>query len=682
VPHGLAWGETGEGRNPGALALDLLYERIVAADTDWANVREDGFTWWPADYKQEITVGGGLQMVTQVRENVPVTDEALAIVARLNAGLGSSTLILTGSGELRLAASVPVGAPDDQNFPQFALGLAARQVSAAGELRSALTGLGELAVSEHPFSGPRPRPASAERLAAGVAETEPSAELAPRVALLALTGQAFLPYLISVRGDGGLDFAWRLSQFSEDVVGTPQDPLVRGSVYPVDGDDGAAGPGWTVWMRLPVAGDTAQWAIWCNKQNKALSSRAGEANTAIVPGGWGLSPDGECCLSSWLPSFPDLTEHGQVLHLRRVIADHASAVRSALTRTKPGRVISTSVTVEELAVGLTQAVTAFQSVLDYPADFRCALESGQAGVTLAVTAARGDLPALAEAKDDSARAVVLIPATANRTELAISYAVLLGHAASRIEAGGELDLVPGELPGWAFAGEQVGGAVGQLSDAGIFPWPPGEDENGILELFPAGQERGRLRFKVLPSPRLHGAEPLMISAEVDGLNLPQADGPRYDVNLLGTWRKSGKTACYEVTVPPAGLLWPLDLTVSDLLTWLIRHVVRRVQSAAIRQDTDGFRNAYPTSVEELLARVEDRLAQGMAPRDLSAPAYALADALAQAGSPKPLVEAMRQLGGALRYSPNPRYELTAARKALANALVPPPPGRRARRREQ
>lgn len=676
----LAWGETGEGRNPAALALDLIYERFVGADTDWVDAREDGFTWWPADYRQEFTVRHGmLQMLTPVRENVPVTAQALTAVARLNADLGSSALILTGNGELRLAASAPVGAPDERDFPLLALGLAEDQFMNARELRSALGDLGEPALSAHPFSGPRP--ADTDRFTARkeitplAEETRP--ELTPRVALLALAGQLYLPHLISARGDGGLDFALRLSQFSKDVTGVLSDPLVRGSVYPVDSP---AGPGWIVRMRLLVARDTAERAAWCNKQNKVLFSRAGETASLVVLGGWGVSPDGECCLSSRLPSFPGLTEYGRVVNLMRVVVNHVTAVRSALTRTKPDRVTSTSATPEELAAGLTRTAATLRSVLKYPADFRCELEASPVGVTLTMTAPAGDFPALAEVENDAERSVVLVPVSGNRTELAIAYAALLGRSASRIETGPELDLVPGELPGWAFTGEQIADVVNAFSDAGVLRWPPeGSEEDGAWALFPAGQEQGIIRFEVLPSLRLHGAAALLISAGAEGLTLPQAGQWDGDIDVLGTWRKTGKGVRYEVIVPPAGLLWRLDLTISELLTRLIRHVIRRVQSTILREAGD-FSNTYPTSVEELLAHIEDRLTQGMDCRDLSAPAYVIA---AELTSRTRLADAVRYLAGALRYSPNPRFELAAARKALADSLAPPPPpGRRTRRRER
>jgi hypothetical protein len=90
--------------------------------------------------------------------------------------------------------------------------------------------------------------------------------------------------------------------------------------------------------------------------------------------------------------------------------------------------------------------------------------------------------------------------------------------------------------------------------------------------------------------------------------------------------------------------------------------------------------AYTARAEELFTHIEHCLAKGADCTALSAPVYELADDLASVGSHKPLVKALRELAGALRYSPNPRPELAAARKAFAYAVVPPPPGR-ARRHE-
>ena len=90
--------------------------------------------------------------------------------------------------------------------------------------------------------------------------------------------------------------------------------------------------------------------------------------------------------------------------------------------------------------------------------------------------------------------------------------------------------------------------------------------------------------------------------------------------------------------------------------------------------------AYAARAEELFNRIELCLAKDADRTALSAPVYELADDLASVGSPESLVKALRELAGALRYSPDPRPELAAARKAFADAVVPPPPGQ-ARRDE-
>ena len=90
--------------------------------------------------------------------------------------------------------------------------------------------------------------------------------------------------------------------------------------------------------------------------------------------------------------------------------------------------------------------------------------------------------------------------------------------------------------------------------------------------------------------------------------------------------------------------------------------------------------AYTARAEELFTRIEHCLAKNADRTALFAPVYELADDLASVGSHKPLVKALRELAEALRYSPDPRPELAAARKAFADAVVPPPPGR-ARRHE-
>jgi Ca-activated chloride channel homolog len=89
---------------------------------------------------------------------------------------------------------------------------------------------------------------------------------------------------------------------------------------------------------------------------------------------------------------------------------------------------------------------------------------------------------------------------------------------------------------------------------------------------------------------------------------------------------------------------------------------------------------YTARAEELFTRIEHCLAEGADCAALSAPVYELADDLASVGSHKPLIKALRELAEVLRDSSNPRAKLAAARKAFADALVLPTPGR-ARRDE-
>lgn len=82
--------------------------------------------------------------------------------------------------------------------------------------------------------------------------------------------------------------------------------------------------------------------------------------------------------------------------------------------------------------------------------------------------------------------------------------------------------------------------------------------------------------------------------------------------------------------------------------------------------------AYAARAEELFTRVEHCLAQNVDRTALSALVDELSGDLASVGSPEPLVKALRELARALHYSPDPRPELAAARKAFADAVVPPP----------
>ena len=299
--HGLAWGETGEGLNPRALVLNALYDWLVneGTDTEWAVAEEDGFVWWPGDQMQGIALRSSerpynLTMGTEVRSNVPDSPETLVAVARANYNLGFSTLVVEPGDvpSILLVARVPLDAVPQLHLPRLAQCVAADQFIAARDLRERFDGVGEPALSAHPFSGPRPRDEQQEaktrkRFALRETALVPTAEqeregLTSRVALLAVAGQGIPPLRMSVREDCGLDYAWRLPSYERELAGPLRDPLIRGEVFP---GQHPAGPGWIVRSRVSLAGDLEAKARWCNEQNAVLASAREESAACSRPAG-------------------------------------------------------------------------------------------------------------------------------------------------------------------------------------------------------------------------------------------------------------------------------------------------------------------------------------------------------------------------------------------------------------
>ena len=272
------------------------------------------------------------------------------------------------------------------------------------------------------------------------------------------------------------------------------------------------------------------------------------------------------------------------MYLRRIAGDHQAAVRLGLQDTEPGCVASEPVTRQELEEGLAQTVTAFRRILEYPADCTAMVHADAASVTFTIDGPLGDLPAFAEMIGDSERTgvtmrtVVTIPASANQTELSIAHAALLTRSTSRIEGNGEMDLAPGELPGWELPTRGVGGALGGLTKAGILRMP----EDAGTAVFPAGQGWGRAGLESLPSRSLHGAVPMIVFAEMDGLTWEDIDDRAPDDDVLGTWVPTLDEAGlrYGVIIPPTGLVWDSDYAVQELMIWLFNHVIRQVQAVA------------------------------------------------------------------------------------------------------
>ena len=76
-------------------------------------------------------------------------------------------------------------------------------------------------------------------------------------------------------------------------------------------------------------------------------------------------------------------------------------------------------------------------------------------------------------------------------------------------------------------------------------------------MFPAGRGWGRAGLESLPSRSLHGAVPMIVFAEMDGLTRKDVDDRALDDDVLGMWVPAldGGGLRYGVIIPPTGLVW-------------------------------------------------------------------------------------------------------------------------------
>lgn len=609
-PHGLAWGETGEGRNPAARVLDQIYDRCVGPDADWADVRPGGFTWWPYRQCQDVTAtllssasgvvqGVCVRIATEVRRGVPASPQVLQAVAELNAELGQSALVLRADGLLILACRLYVHEGIDHWANKWAQMLAAEQFITARDVSARLAGLfpsgaaGEEAVSAHPFSGLRPAPdelftireSSLIGWANGV-----RVGLTRLVPLLGV-GRPY-PLLVSMSvtdAEDGLEFTWRPSQTHAEL---PADPVIRVSVQ--RGDVGS-GPGWLIRSVMPVAGDTEHKARWCNDQNLALFGDREDSDDGTVVGGWGLTPDGDCCLTTWLSPYfvPDdiMTASGLV---GNILSYHSSVVLPAIRAelvSNPGGASTHPLTPEEFAAELSSVLAAFCSLLEYPPDFRWTVEPGEADVTVTLTGPAGGVESvmLAEAADSGLRTVVRVPLARNRAALGVLYAAFLGRSSTRVRSFKD-DLIPGEYAGWNFAWPVVDEGFGVLDEEGLLAWVKDRREF-TFETDPAP---AFLKVERLEGFRPHGGTALRLTATVPGL--PPADGTAdggSDVGVLGTWSHGPHGLSYVVTIPPVGVLLGSDFAIRELVTWTARHMITRVQQSLVGHEPVSALVAHP-----------------------------------------------------------------------------------------
>ena len=614
-PHGLAWGETGEGRNPAAQVLDEIYDKCVGPDAAWADTRLDGFTWWPYQQAQDVSAtlrspsmndveqGVSIRVATEVRRGAAVSVASLRAIAKLNAELGQSALVLRPDGLLYLAFRLYVHEGTDRWAQNWARNLVAEQFIMARDVSDRLAGLGDFdgsggggfgreAVSAHPFSGPRPAPDELFELTGTRAENagRAVAGLGPLVPLLALGRLYTLPLELStVSEDGSLTFAWRPSQVRDDL---PVDPVIRGSV--TRGDVGS-GPGWIIRHIVPATGDEDARAAWCNERNAELLADGDDtgADRTIV-GGWGLMSSGECCLTTWLSPYliagegvitalglvGNVLSYQQVLVMRAIAADLDAVTGSPLTP-------------DELAQGLSSVLTAIAASLQYAESFRWSVHPGTDDVVVVLTGPqRNILPsptmapvlplASAEETEPQPRTVLRIPLARNRPQLGLLYAAFLGRSSTRISSN-DSQLIPGEDRDWDFTWQHIEQGLGPLDDEGLLNW----DKSLPGFTFDAGSRRAVLSFEFLEDFRDYGGTALRLTGTIPDLDpaqtlslLATASLARLsnDVQLIGTWQETSSGLSYEVTIPPAGMVFGTNYIVGETAAWVARHIVTQVRT--------------------------------------------------------------------------------------------------------
>ena len=178
-------------------------------------------------------------------------------------------------------------------------------------------------------------------------------ESRPQVALMAAGGQYALPYRMAARDDGTLEFSWRPEHTFYTV---PADPEIRVTATP--GAD-EAGPAWIIRSHLPVAGDDTDKARWCNERNADLLLAAEPPMELMVFGGWGLTAEGECCLTiGQSRRLVRDDEREAARNLGYLLREEQSAVVAAL-RAAPEAVREVPLTAAELAAGLDTVRAAF-----------------------------------------------------------------------------------------------------------------------------------------------------------------------------------------------------------------------------------------------------------------------------------------------------------------------------------
>ncbi len=105
-----------------------------------------------------------------------------------------------------------------------------------------------------------------------------------------------------------------------------------------------------------------------------------------------------------------------------------------------------------------------------------------------------------------------------------------------------------------------------------------KDEGAFL--FDAGPRLARLRAERLETSRRYHASAIRFSAVIPdlGIDALRAEKSR-DTDVVGSWRHSPAGLSFEVTIPPAGVVWSRDSAAEEMFTWVGRHIVRHVRKS-------------------------------------------------------------------------------------------------------
>lgn len=501
-------------------------------------------------------------------------------MARRNGQLTRSALVLGNDGRLELACRLFVHERLGSWAARWAQILLADQFIAARELSDQMDHLGTAPNCSHPVSGVRPRPDELFGVRPTIAEASANvrASLVAVVPLVAVPAQYVVPFELEMAPSGALSFCWRPSGGTRTDV--QADPVVRVEIHV---RDAGLGPGWVVTSRLPVQGDTAAKACWCNDRNAVLLADSAVDDQTVMSG-WGLTESGDCCLSSWIsPHIAADHELVAAPMLANILRYHQAIVLAAITA-EPAAIISNPPSASGLAAGLASMLETAVAMLNVPGDYDCTVEERLAGAAVTLTrpsslrgSPDGAVPPLAAAVPGADgmefRTRVHVPLTRNSVEFSLVFAALFAASTVRFTSWSDTsqDLLPGEHPDIAITERQLDHMRARLADEGLLMH---RDDVGWS--FKAFRDVGQFRAEPADASPLNCSAALKLSGSVTTPNLymDKYQQASADEEALGSWVKRRSGVAYEVVVPSTYLIWPSEGLLIDMLTALARRVIR------------------------------------------------------------------------------------------------------------